>query len=136
MINQFQRHFVTAFRADQRVLPEAFDEALRKRFRRQNTIAYLVVGHIGRQYIVELFSAFFISHIAVEAVISDSLKTLRQKQNEYWLTESLLDALKFDFLSNQNVKTNLERLKSEVSLGKMNPFKASEYLISLYKKTD
>lgn len=78
MINQLQRHFVTAFRADQRVLPEAFGKALRKRFRRQNAIASRVVGHIGRQYIVEPFSAFVVSHVAMQAVISDSLKTLWQ----------------------------------------------------------
>lgn len=63
------------------------------------------------------------------------LNTLRQKQNEYWLTESLFDALKSDFLENKKVKEELEKLKSEVSLGKLSPFKASEYLISLYKKT-
>ena len=78
MINQFQRHFVTAFRADQRVFAKAVEESLRKRFRRQNAIASWVVGHIGRQYIDKSLSAFVVSHIAMQAVISDSLKTLRQ----------------------------------------------------------
>jgi LAO/AO transport system kinase len=67
---------------------------------------------------------------------SGYIKTLRQKQNEYWLTESLFDALKSDFLSNKEVKENLEKSKSEVSEGKISPFKAAEYLISLYKKNN
>jgi LAO/AO transport system kinase len=67
---------------------------------------------------------------------SGYLKALRQNQNEYWLTESLFDALKTDFLSNKEVEKNIEKLRSEVSEGKISPFNAAEYLISLYKKTN
>ena len=70
-----------------------------------------------------------------EMTRSGYLKSLRQKQNEYWLSESLFDALKMDFLSNKEIESKLEKLKTEVSQGKISPFKASEYLISLYKKT-
>ena len=78
MINQFQRHFVTAFRADQRVFAKAVEESFRKRFRRQDSIAIGLIGHIAGQNFGDAFSAFSVSHVGMQAVISDSLKTLRQ----------------------------------------------------------
>jgi hypothetical protein len=78
MKNQFQRHFVSASRADKRVFPEALKEPLNERFHRQDPIAVGVVGHISRQYISKLPPAFSISYVCMQAVISDSLKTLWQ----------------------------------------------------------
>ncbi len=65
---------------------------------------------------------------------SDFLKTQRENQNEYWLTESLFDALRTDFLANKKVANKLEVLKKKVSLGELSPFTAAEELISLYKQ--
>ena len=61
------------------------------------------------------------------------LKTQREKQNEYWLAESLFDALKTDFLSNNKISAHLNKLKKKVSDGKLSPFKAADELITLYK---
>jgi len=67
---------------------------------------------------------------------SGFLKDQRKKQNEYWLTESLFDALKADFLSNKKVALHLDQLKKKVSSEKLSPFKAAEELISLYKRNN
>ena len=76
-----------------------------------------------------------LEHYKSQITESGYLKTQRQKQNEYWLTESLFDTLKTDFLNNTSIKTKLEELKSDVSFGKISPFKASEILIGLYKNS-
>ena len=67
---------------------------------------------------------------------SGYLKTQRENQNEYWLTESLFDALKIDFLSNKKVMDSLNQLKKNVSSGKLSPFIAAEELITLYKQNN
>lgn len=67
---------------------------------------------------------------------SGFLKTQREKQNEYWLSESLFDALKSDLLNNKKVADHLEQLKKKVSSGKLSPFIAAEELISLYKQNN
>lgn len=78
MINQFQRHFVSAVPADKRVCSKALEKSLEKRFHRQDPIAVGVVGHISRQYIGKLPPAFSISGVCMQAVVSDSLKALWQ----------------------------------------------------------
>ena len=78
MINQFQRHFVITFWAKQRVFAEAVEEALLKRLGRQNPVASGINGTVGRNDLGQLFSDLLITHIAVESVISDSLKAFGQ----------------------------------------------------------
>lgn len=67
---------------------------------------------------------------------SGFLKTQREKQNEYWLTESLFDTLKLDFLNDKKVADHLDQLKKKVSSGKLSPFIAAEELIDLYKQNN
>ena len=67
-------------------------------------------------------------------VKSGFFKAQREKQNEYWLSESLFDTLIADFLNNNKVADHLNQLKKKVSSGKLSPFKAADELIALYKK--
>lgn len=78
MRNQLQRHFVMTFGTDQRVFPEAVEEALLKRLGRQYSIAVGVFRHLGRYNISQLLSHFFIPYVSVQSVISDSMKSLWQ----------------------------------------------------------
>jgi len=78
MRDQLQRHFVMTFGTDQRVFSEAVKESLLKRFGRQYTVAVGVFRQIGREDIGQLFSHLLIPYISVKAVISDSVKSLRQ----------------------------------------------------------
>lgn len=65
---------------------------------------------------------------------SGQILAQRKTQNEYWLTESIFDTLKADFINDPKIKSKLDFLKNEVSTGKTSPFKAADDLISLYKK--
>ncbi len=78
MINQLQRHFVITLWAKQRIFAEAVEETLSKRFRRQYPITSGVIRHLGRYNIGKLFSHFLIAYVAVQAVITDSLKSFWQ----------------------------------------------------------
>ena len=78
MINQLQRHFVITLWAKQRVFAEAVEEALLKRLGRQNPVASGINGTVRRNDLGQLFSDLLITHIAVESVISDSLKSFGQ----------------------------------------------------------
>lgn len=78
MKNQFQRHFVSTSRAGQRVFPKALEEPLSEMFHRQDPIAVGVVRQIGGQNIGNALSRFSISHIGMQAVVSDSLEALWQ----------------------------------------------------------
>lgn len=87
MINQFQRHFVSAPLAGKRVFSEALEDPLSERFHRQDPIAVGVVRHIGRQDIGNVLSGFPVSHIGMQAVVSDSLKALWQNMLYHSLDE-------------------------------------------------
>ncbi|RLD26470.1 MAG: methylmalonyl Co-A mutase-associated GTPase MeaB [Bacteroidetes bacterium] len=89
------------------------------------------VEKAGLDHIQELLEDF-----QNKMIKSGFLKAEREKQNEYWLTESLFDALKSDFLSNKKVEDHLDRLKKKVTSGKLSPFKAAEELIDLYKQNN
>jgi len=78
MINQLQRHIVIAFGTKQRVFTEAFEETLLKRFFGHHSVASGVSGHLVRYNICKLFSDLLVSHIAVQSVITDSVKSLWQ----------------------------------------------------------
>ena len=78
MINQLQRHFVLTLWAKQRVFAEAVEEALLKGFGRQHPVASGIDGAFRRDNFRQLFSDLSISHIAMESVISDSLKSFGQ----------------------------------------------------------
>ncbi len=78
MINQLQRHLVMTFGAKQGIFAEAVEETLLKRFLRQHSVASGVGGYVGRDDPGQLLSYFFIAYIAVQSVITYSLKTLGQ----------------------------------------------------------
>ena len=62
----------------QGVFSEAFKETLSKRFRPQHPVSSGIIGHLGRYNICQLFSHFSIAYIAVQSVITDSLKAFGQ----------------------------------------------------------
>jgi len=78
MINQLQRHFVITFGTKQWVFAEAIEETLLKRFRRQHSVASGISGYISRDDLDKAFSHLLVSNIAVESVITDSVKSLWQ----------------------------------------------------------
>jgi len=73
-MDQFQRHSIAAFGANQRVLTETVEEPLLERFCRQNSVASGVNRHICRYYFADSISHLLVSDIAVESVIADSVK--------------------------------------------------------------
>ena len=79
MRNQLQRHIVITFGTKQRVFAEAIEETLLKRFFGHHSVASGVIGHLGRYNIGQLFSHFLIAYIAVQSVITDSVKSLWQE---------------------------------------------------------
>jgi len=78
MINQLQRHVVITLWTQQRVFTEAVEEALLKRLGGQNPVSSGIDGTFRRDNLSQLFSDLLITHIAVESVISDSLKSFGQ----------------------------------------------------------
>ena len=64
--------------AKQGVFAKTFKETLSKRFRRQHPVSSGIIGHLGWYNIDKLFSHFLIAYIAVQSVITDSLKTFWQ----------------------------------------------------------
>ena len=78
MMNQLQRHFVITLWAKQRVFAEAVEEALLKRLGRQNPVSSGVNGTVRWNDLGQLFSDLLVAHIAVESVISDSVKSFGQ----------------------------------------------------------
>ena len=88
MRNQLQQHFVITFGTKQRVFAEAIEETLLKRFLWQHSVASGVSGYISRDDLDEAFSHFFISNIAVQSVISDSVKSLWQNVLNHTSDES------------------------------------------------
>ncbi len=78
MINQLQRHIVIALWAKQRIFAETVKETLLKRLGRQNSVASGVGRCVGRDDLGQAFSGFLVAYIAVEAVISDSVKSFWQ----------------------------------------------------------
>lgn len=57
----------------------------------------------------------------------------REKQNKYWLLESLTEGLQNEFFNHPEIKNKLMAYKSDVANGKISPFKAAEELINLFK---
>ena len=78
MINQLQCHFVITLWAKQRIFAEAVKEPLFKRLIRQNPVASGINRYLGRDDLLQAFSSLLVSHIAVKAVISDSLESFWQ----------------------------------------------------------
>lgn len=60
----------------------------------------------------------------------------RQKQNEHWFKESILDALKFDFYTHPLVKKSLESLRHKVSSNQISPFDAASQLLAKYQSQE
>jgi LAO/AO transport system kinase len=58
---------------------------------------------------------------------------LREKQNNYWLLESLRENLQNDFFNHAQIKKRLADFQHDVVKGKTSPFKAAEELLKLYK---
>ncbi len=75
---QIQEHVVTAFGAKQRVFAETLEETFLKRFGRQHSVAFWVIGYICRDDFGKLLSHLFVTYISVQAVITDSVKSLWQ----------------------------------------------------------
>lgn len=61
-------------------------------------------------------------------------KEIRQKQNQFWLKESLNESLIQDFYQHDSVKSEFEALRNEVAKGYKSPFRAAEELLILYKR--
>ena len=78
MTNQLQYHIVATFGTKQRVFTEAIEETLLKRFLWQHSVASGVIGHMSRYNICKLLSDLLVSHIAMQSVITDSMKTFWQ----------------------------------------------------------
>ena len=78
MMNQLQRHIAITLWAKQRVFAEAVEETLLKRLGGQNPIASGINGTVGRDDLSQVFSGILITHIAMESVISDSVKSFGQ----------------------------------------------------------
>jgi len=78
MTNQLQQHIVATFGTKQRILAEAIEETLLKRFLWQHSVTSGVSGHLGRYNICKLFSDVLVTYIAVQSIITDSVKSLRQ----------------------------------------------------------
>lgn len=75
---QLQQHIAATLGAKQGVFPEAFEEALLKRFCRQNPVASGVNGSVSRNSLGKAFSHLLVTYITMQSVISDSLKALWQ----------------------------------------------------------
>lgn len=58
---------------------------------------------------------------------------LREKQNQYWLIESLNESLQIEFYEHPEIVKRLSKYRSEVSSGNISPFKAAEELIKIFK---
>ena len=78
MIYQFQRHIAATLGTKQGIFTEAFKEALLKRFCRQNPVSSGIDGYVGRSSLGKVFSDLLVTYIAMQSIISDSLKALRQ----------------------------------------------------------
>ena len=59
-------------------------------------------------------------------------KRNRINQAKYWLHESINDQLKQLFYNNKNIKSRLDQIESEVTNGRVSPFRASEDLIRYF----
>lgn len=57
----------------------------------------------------------------------------REKQNQYWLMESLNESMLNDFYSHPEINKRIALFKTEVSEGRKSPFKAAEELLQIYK---
>ncbi len=62
----------------QRVFAEAIEETLLKRFFGRHSVSSGIIGHPGRYNICKLFSHFSIAYIAVQSVITNSVKSFGQ----------------------------------------------------------
>ena len=78
MMNQLQRHIAITLWAKQWIFAEAVEETLLKRLGGQNPIASGINGTVGRDDLDQVFSDLLVTHIAVESVISDSMKSFGQ----------------------------------------------------------
>ena len=78
MTNQLQRHIATTVGTKQRVFSEAIEEALLKRLGWQNPVASGVGGYIIRDDFGKVFSHLLVTDIAVQSIITDSLKSFWQ----------------------------------------------------------
>jgi len=77
-MNQFQHHVITTFCTKQWIFSEAFEETLSERFWPKNSVASGVIGRLRRYNICEVFSHLLVTNIAVQSIISNSLKALWQ----------------------------------------------------------
>ena len=78
MIYQLQRHIVITLWTKQWVFSEAIEETLSKRFGRQNPVASGVNWCLGKYNIRKAFSHLLVTHIAMQSVISNSVKAFWQ----------------------------------------------------------
>ena len=88
MINQLQRHLVITLWTKQRVFAEAIEETLLKRFLWQHSVTFGVSGYISWDYFGKVFSHLLVTYIAVQSVITDSVKSLWQNVLNHTSDES------------------------------------------------
>jgi LAO/AO transport system kinase len=65
---------------------------------------------------------------------NNNFEIKRQKQNNFWLLQTITDALKSDFFSNTNIKSALEHQKELITANKTTPFDAAKQLLDLFYK--
>ena len=75
---QLQQHIAATLGTKQGVFPEAFEEALLKRFCRQNPVASVVNGNVSGNSLGNAFSHLLVTYVTMQPVISDSLKAFWQ----------------------------------------------------------
>ncbi|WP_411031465.1 methylmalonyl Co-A mutase-associated GTPase MeaB [Spongiimicrobium sp. 3-5] len=61
------------------------------------------------------------------------LDAQRQKQNKYWVLQTIEDQLTQNFYNNKEVKRQLDLLLKQVEQRKISPFKAAEALLGKYR---
>ncbi|WP_375239277.1 methylmalonyl Co-A mutase-associated GTPase MeaB [Aurantibacter sp.] len=65
---------------------------------------------------------------------NNNFESKRQEQNNFWLLQTISDALKNDFFSNANIKSALDYQKELVASNKTTPFDAAKQLLDLFYK--
>ena len=70
-----------------------------------------------------------ISHYKSQTAENGYFEQNRIQQSKYWLYETINDQLQQLFYTNKNIKGQLDQIESEVTAGKVSPFRAAEELI-------
>jgi len=56
----------------------------------------------------------------------------RKEQNQYWMMETIVEALKINFFQHQDILTLLESNKKAVANNEISPFAAAQNILKIY----